>query len=220
RVLAGAGWLHVTGITPALSATAAGLTLEAVKAARAAKVTVSVDLNYRAKLWTYGKNAREVMCEVTRYADLLVGNEEDCQKALGIDAPGGTKAETSAAAAYETLTERVMSEFPNLARVAITLRESHSADHNGWSAVLRNRAKFIFGPPYDIRNIVDRIGAGDAFAAGLIHGLTSRLPDEDALGFAVAASCLKHSVPGDFNLVTEKDVKALVEGDRSGRVRR
>ena len=220
KALAGAGWFHVTGITPALSATAADLTLEAVKAARAAKVTVSVDLNYRAKLWKYGKGAREVMREVTRHADLLLGNEDDCQKALGVDLPGGTKTEAPAVAAYETLTGRIMNEFPNLARVAITLRESHSADHNGWSAVLRNRAKFISGPSYDIRSIVDRIGAGDAFAAGLLHGLTSRLPDEDALGFAVAASCLKHSVPGDFNLVTEKDIQALVEGDRSGRVRR
>ena len=220
KALAGGGWFHVSGITPALSATAADLTLEAVKAARAAKVTVSVDLNYRAKLWNYGKGAREVMREVTRHADLLLGNEDDCQKALGVDLPGGTKTEAPAVAVYETLTGRVMNEFPNLARVAITLRESHSADHNGWSAVLRNRAKFISGPSYDIRSIVDRIGAGDAFAAGLIHGFTSRLPDEDALGFAVAASCLKHSVPGDFNLVTEKDVQALVEGDRSGRVRR
>ena len=220
QIVAGAGWFHVTGITPAVSATAADLTLEAVKAARAAKVTVSVDLNYRAKLWNYGQGACEVMREVTQHADLLVANEEDCQKALGIDIPGGTKTETPAAVAYEGLTGRVMNEFPNLARVAITLRESHSADHNGWSAVLRNRAKFIVGPSYDIRNIVDRIGAGDAFAAGLIHGLASRLSDEDALGFAVAASCLKHSVPGDFNLVGEKDVKALMEGDRSGRVRR
>ena len=220
KALAGGGWFHVSGITPALSATAADLTLEAVKAARAAKVTVSVDLNYRAKLWNYGKGAREVMREVTRHADLLLGNEDDCQKALGVDMPGGTKTEAPAVAVYETLTGRVMNEFPNLARVAITLRESHSADHNGWSAVLRNRAKFISGPSYDIRSIVDRIGAGDAFAAGLIHGFTSRLPDEDALGFAVAASCLKHSVPGDFNLVTEKDIQALVEGDRSGRVRR
>jgi len=220
KALAGAGWFHVTGITPALSVTAADLTLEAVKAARAAKLTVSVDLNYRAKLWTYGKSAREVMREVTQHADVLVGNEEDCQKALGVEMPAGTKTETLAAAAYESLTERVLNEFPNLARVAITLRESHSVDHNGWSAVMRNRAKFMVGPSYDILNIVDRIGAGDAFAAGLIHGLASRLSDEDALGFAVAASCLKHSVPGDFNLVAEKDVQALVEGDRSGRVRR
>lgn len=220
KALAGAGWFHVTGITPALSATAADLTLEAVKAARAAKATVSVDLNYRSKLWNYGKDAREVMRDLTRYADLLVGNEEDCEKALGVDMPAGAKTEAPVAADYESLTGRVMNEFPNLARVAITLRASHSADHNGWSAVMRNRTGFMAGPSYDIRNIVDRIGAGDAFAAGLIHGLASRPSDEDALGFAVAASCLKHSVPGDFNLVPEKDVKALVEGDRSGRVRR
>jgi len=220
KIFAGAGWFHVTGITPALSAAAARLTREAVDAARAGKLTVSVDLNYRAKLWKYGQGAPEVMREIVKQADLLVGNEEDCQMALGIDFPAGAKAGSGSAGDYGKLTGRVMDEFPNLARVAITLRESHGADHNGWSAVLRNQTGFIVGPAYDIRNIVDRIGAGDAFAAGLIHGLASSLADEEALAFAVAASCLKHSVPGDFNLMSESDVRALMAGDWSGRVRR
>jgi 2-dehydro-3-deoxygluconokinase len=220
KALRGVDWFHVTGITPALSPSAADLTLAAVKAARAGKLKVSVDLNFRAKLWNYGKTAPEVMGEVVKYADLLLGNEEDCQKALGLKAPVNVKAGKLSAGDFERLTDRVMNAFPNLSHVAITLRESHDADHNGWSGVLRTRSGFIAGPAYDIRHIVDRIGSGDAFAAGLIHGLLSLGTDEEALAFAVAASCLKHSIPGDFNLVAEKDIKTLVEGDRSGRVRR
>jgi 2-dehydro-3-deoxygluconokinase len=219
-IFAGAAWFHVTGITPALSASATEATLESVKAARAAKIPVSVDLNYRAKLWNYGTAAAEVMPELARFADLLIGNEEDCQNALGIEIPVDVKSGKLAEEEYGRLTERVLNEFPNLARVAVTLRESRGADHNGWSAVLRNREKFIIGPAYDIRNIVGRIGAGDAFAAALIHGLLASAPDEDVLSFAIAASCLKHSIPGDFNLAAEKDIRALVEGGGSGRVRR
>jgi 2-dehydro-3-deoxygluconokinase len=220
KILEGVRWFHVTGITPALSATAAELTLESVKAARARKVKVSVDLNYRSKLWKFGKTAPEVMREVVKYADLLLGNEEDCPRALGIGTAAGVAAGDIARGDYERLTGQVMNDFPNLARVAITLRESHGADHNGWSAVLRNRTGFISGPSYDIRNIVDRIGSGDALAAGLIHGLMALPTDEEALAFAVAASCLKHSIPGDFNLATETDIRALMAGDASGRVRR
>jgi len=218
---AGMDWFHVSGITPALSASAAGLTLEAVKAARAKKMTVSVDLNYRAKLWKYGRPAPDVMREVVKHADLLAGNEEDCQKALGLGA--AVEANSSGRLdpkVFEDLTVRVMSEFPNLSRVAVTLRESESADGNRWSAVLRNRKGFLSGPSYDIRAIVDRIGTGDAFAAGLIHGLTSYEADAEALDFAVAAAALKHSIPGDFNLSTEKDIRAVARGDRSGRIRR
>jgi 2-dehydro-3-deoxygluconokinase len=220
KIFAGAGWFHVTGITPALSASAAGLTLEAVTAARAARIPISVDLNYRAKLWGYGKSAPAVMREVAKYADLLVGNEEDCQKALGFEAAVDVASGKPVAGEYERLTERLMREFPNLGRTAITLRESRGADDNGWSAVMRNRERFMAGPSYDIRDIVDRIGAGDAFAAGLIHGLLGGMPDEEALAFAVAASCLKHSIPGDFNLVNEREIRALAAGDASGRVRR
>ena len=219
-VFAGMDWFHVSGITPALSASAAGLTLEAVKAARAKKMTVSVDLNYRAKLWKYGRSAPDVMREVVKHADLLAGNEEDCQKALEIGAAVEVAAGRLDLKVFEDLTARVMTEFPNLARVAVTLRESESADWNRWSAVLRDRKEFLAGPSFDIRAIVDRIGTGDAFAAGLIHGLTSFEADAEALDFAVAASALKHSIPGDFNLSTEKEILAVVRGDRSGRIRR
>ena len=218
--LAGMDWFHVSGITPALSASAAELTLEAVAVARAKKMTVSVDLNYRAKLWKYGRPAPDVMREVVGYADLLVGNEEDCQKTLGIGAAVDVAAGRLDPMAYEALTAKVMSEFPKLARVAITLRESESADGNRWAAVLRNRKEFLSGPSFDIRAIVDRIGTGDAFAAGLIHGLATFKTDAEALDFAIAAAALKHSIPGDFNLSTEKDIRTVVRGDRSGRVRR
>ena len=220
RALDGMDRLHVTGITPALSASAAALTLEAVKAARARKMTVSLDLNYRAKLWKYGRPAPEVMRELAALADLIVGNEEDCQKALGIGAPVDVAAGRLDVKAFEGLTAAVMSAFPNAGQVAITLRESLSADWNRWSAVLRTAKDFIAGPTYEIRSTVDRIGTGDAFAAGLIHGLATFKTDGEALGFAVAAAALKHSIPGDFNLATEKDIAALARGDRSGRVRR
>jgi len=220
RALDGMDRLHVTGITPALSASAAALTLEAVKAARAKKMTVSLDLNYRAKLWKYGRPAPEVMRELAAEADLIVGNEEDCQKALGIGAAADVTAGKLDVKAYEALTAEVLAAFPNAARVAVTLRESLSSDWNRWSAVMRTAKQFMAGPTYEIRSIVDRIGTGDAFAAGLIHGLASFERDGEALDFAVAAAALKHSIPGDFNLSTEKDVAALARGDRSGRVRR
>jgi len=215
---------HITGITPAVSGPAAGLALEAVKAARARKMMISVDLNFRAKLWTYGRQAPEVMREIAAQADLVIGNEEDCQKALGIGLGTASAADIAAGKidvkAYEELTAAVMSAFPNLTGVAITLRESLSADWNRWSGVLRNMTAFLAGPTYEIRSIVDRIGAGDAFAAGLIHGLLSFPGAAEALDFAVAAGALKHSIPGDWNLATEKDILALAKGDRSGRVRR
>jgi 2-dehydro-3-deoxygluconokinase len=221
EALSGFEWFHVSGITPAVSASAAGLAMEAVRAARSAGMIVSIDLNYRSKLWRYGRRAPEVMRGLAAHADLLIGNEEDCQKALGVEIEGGGEVTGPLdPAAYERLTVRVMAEFPRAERVAITLRESLSADWNRWSAVLRNKKGFLTGPSYDVRNIVDRIGTGDAFAAGLIHGLANGWEDDRALGFGVAASCLKHSIPGDFNLVTEKEVLALMAGDRSGRVRR
>jgi 2-dehydro-3-deoxygluconokinase len=212
--------LHITGITPALSASAAALTLEAAKAARAAGMAVSLDLNYRAKLWRYGRPAPEVMRELAARADLLIGNEEDCQRALGIGPAVNAVGGRLDIAAYEALTAQVMAEFPNLERVAVTLRESLSADWNRWSAVLRTSSGFLAGPTYEIRAVVDRIGTGDAFAAGLIHGFAAGKPEAGALDFAVAAAALKHSIPGDWNLSTEKDILALAGGDRSGRVRR
>jgi 2-dehydro-3-deoxygluconokinase len=218
--LEGVEWLHTTGITPAISASAAELTLEAVKKAREKKISVSIDFNYRGKLWKYGKSAPEVMREIVRYADLGIGNEEDCQKSLGLKAPADVEAGKLDLSTYEKLTADVHQAFPNLSRVAITLRESLSADHNTWSACLRNKKVFLAATKYEITDIVDRIGGGDAFAAGLIHGLDLFPDDASALEFAVAASCLKHSIPGDFNLATEKDVLALVKGEKSGRVQR
>jgi len=220
RALDGMERLHVTGITPALSASAAGLTLEAVEAAKAKGLSVSLDLNYRAKLWRYGRPAPEVMRGIAAHADLLIGNEEDCQRALGIGTAGDVESGKLDIGAFERLTAEVMAAFPGVERVAITLRESRSADWNRWSAVLRDRTGFIAGPWYEIRAIVDRIGAGDAFAAGLIHGLAAFPADAEALEFAVAAGALKHSIPGDWNLSTEEDILTLARGDRSGRVRR
>jgi len=220
KVLSGAGWLHITGITPALSASAAELTMEAVKKAKEKDIVVSVDFNYRGKLWKYGKSAPEVMREIVKFADVGIGNEEDCQKSLGIKAEADIEGGRLEIAVYEKLTADVLNSFPNLNKVAITLRESHSADRNSWSGVLRNRQKFIVGSKYEITDIVDRIGGGDAFAAGLIHGFDLFGDDEKALEFALASSCLKHSIAGDFNLVSEKDVLALMQGEKSGRVQR
>jgi 2-dehydro-3-deoxygluconokinase len=220
KAFQGVEWFHTTGITPAISQSAADLTLEAMKAAKSRKMTISIDFNYRGKLWKYGKQAPEVMREIVKYADIGIANEEDCQKSLGIEAGIDVKSGTLELGAYERLTAKVLEKFPNLSRIGITLRESHSAHHNGWSAVLRNRGAFIQGPKYDINNIVDRIGGGDAFSAGFIHGIVTFSDDRQALEFATAASCLKHSIPGDFNLASEKEVLALMQGDRSGRVQR
>lgn len=220
KAFAGINWFHVTGITPAISRSAADLTLDAVKAAESKGIAVSVDLNYRSKLWKYGVPAAEVMAEIFKFADVGIANEEDCQKSLGIEADVLVQSGTLDIRAYEKLTRRVMDQFPKLSRMAVTLRESRSADQNGWSAVMRNRKEFMTGPRYEIADIVDRIGAGDAFAAGLIHGFDIFSSDQEALDFAIAASCLKHSIPGDFNLVTESEVLALMKGDASGRVRR
>lgn len=224
RAFAGIDWFHTTGITPATSASAAALTHEAVKEAKAQGIPVSIDLNYRGKLWKYGKPAPDVMRPLFGMADYGIGNEEDCQKALGIGVSGPAGVKAGAArldpAAYEALTLEVMESFPGLRAMAVTLRESLSADRNGWTAVLRTREGFFAGPAYEIHDIVDRIGTGDAFAAGLIHSWLGNQPPPEALAFALAASCLKHTIPGDFNLVTEKEVLALARGEASGRVQR
>jgi 2-dehydro-3-deoxygluconokinase len=216
----GTDWFHLTGITPALSASAAELTLQGVREAKEKGITVSLDLNFRGKLWKYGRTAAEVMVKIVPFADVAIGNEEDYQKSLDIpldaDVPSGSLPLSS----YEKLTALVMERFPNLELAAVTLRESRSADRNIWSAALRDKKGFIPGPRYEIADIVDRIGGGDAFAAGLIHGLDLFGDDRKALSFAVAASCLKHSLPGDFNLATESEVLALMKGDTSGRIRR
>ncbi len=224
-IFEGAGWFHITGITPALSETAAELAITAVRAAKAHGLTVSCDYNFRKKLWQYGKTAPEVMGELVKYVDVGIANEEDCQKSLGVKLEDGDvdHAVTSGAldtARYEALAKKMFATFPNLKYQAITLRESYSADHNGWSACLYNGTEFYLSRRYNITDIVDRVGGGDSFAAGLIYGLHTGMADENALNFAVAASCLKHSISGDVNLVTVPEVERLMQGDASGRVQR
>lgn len=218
-ILKDSDWLHITGITPAISQSAADCALAAMKGAKELGVTVSIDLNYRKKLWKYGKSAPEVMRELTKYADVVIANEEDIQKCLGIEADVDvTKGELSDAV-YEQLAKKVQSQFPNVRHVAITLRESISADRNGWRAVLLGEKGFHVSPRYAIDDIIDRVGGGDSFSAGLIFGLR-HMEEQEALRFAVAASCLKHSIGGDFNLTTRPEVDALMKGDGSGRVQR
>ena len=216
----GADWFHISGITPALSAAAAELSLEAVRQARARGVPVSCDYNFRANLWKYGRSAPEVMRELVRHATVGISNEEDCQRALGIEADLDVRGGSLEASKARALAERVLEQFPNLAKQVITLRESHGADHNGWSACLHDRERFLVSRRYDIPAIVDRVGSGDAFAAGLIYGLLTFADDEGALEFAAATGCLKHSVPGDFLRVGVGEVETLLKGDASGRVQR
>lgn len=218
--LADASWLHVTGITPALSASAAELTLEAVRTAREKRMQVSCDLNYRKNLWKWGKEGCEVMPELLRFADVCIANEEDCQKAINIHVDIDVESGSLEREKYAELCERVMANFPNLKQLAITLRESKSASHNGWSACLHTGKEFLCSRRYDITHIVDRVGGGDSFAAGLIYGLTHLGSPQEALEFGVAAGCLKHSIPGDFNRFSVQEVRALMEGSGSGRVQR
>ncbi len=225
RLLDGATWLHTTGIAPALSANMAEITLAAMKTARKKGLTVSCDFNYRKNLWKYGRTAPDVMPELVGCADVGIANEEDCQLALGID-PDGAAPELAQVsgridiARYKRLCEKVLHAFPNLKYQAITLRESLSADHNGWSACLHNRREFLVSTHYDVTDIVDRVGAGDAFAAGLIYGMHTGMTDCEALEFAAAASCLKHSIPGDMNFCSADEVRQLVAGGGSGRIQR
>ena len=216
----GVEWFHVTGITPAIAKGTAEVTIEAVKKCKEKGITVSCDLNFRKKLWKWGKSAPEVMSEIVQYADLAIGNEEDCQHSLGIQADiDVTKGELDVEQ-YKKLTDKVLKAFPNLERIAITLRESHSADDNDWSAVLADRENFYVSRKYSIRDIVDRVGGGDSFAAGLIYGLRNLSSPKEALEFAVAFSALKHTIPGDFNYASKEDAFTLMKGDVSGRVQR
>lgn len=218
QTFAGAGWFHITGISPAISASAAELSIESVRAAKAAGLTVSLDLNFRKNLWKYGKKASEVMPALVEHTDVLIANEEDCQMALGIESEADVHSGKLDHASYEKLTAKVLAAYPNLTSIAITLRESFSASHNGWSACFANREKFFVSQRYDITHIVDRVGGGDSFAGGLIYGLLALATPEEALSFAVAASCLKHSIPGDFNRFSRAEVLSLVHGGGSGRV--
>ena len=215
-----AGWFHTTGITPAISASAADLALESVKAARAKGITVSCDLNYRKNLWKWGKQAHEVMGELVKHVDVVIANEEDCQAALGIQADVDVHSGHLSHDVYRALAEKVVSAHPNIKTLAITLRESKSASHNGWSACLFDGKDFLLSRHYEITHIVDRVGGGDSFAGGLIYGLLTLGSKQEALEFAVAASCLKHSLPGDFNRFSTDEVKTLLKGHGSGRVQR
>jgi 2-dehydro-3-deoxygluconokinase len=225
KILEGGSWFHITGITPALSQSAADISLEAVRIAKEKGLTVSCDYNYRNKLWKYGKPAPEVMNEILRFVDIGIANEEDCQLSLGIniddrDWKKSVESGDLDLSKYQALCERVLESFPNLRMQAITLRESHSASRNSWSACLHNRQSFFLSRRYEITDIVDRVGAGDAFAAGLIYGLLEKMGTEESLNFAVAASCLKHSIIGDVNQLAVSEVKKLINEGGSGRVQR
>ncbi len=221
-VFEGATWFHITGITPAISQGCADLSLEAVRAAQNRGLTVSCDYNFRKKLWRYGKSAPEVMGEIVKHVDVGIANEEDCQKSLGISVEDvDVESGSLNVDRYEQLALKMLAEFPNLKMQAITLRESVSASHNGWSACVHDGTTFHLSRKYQITHIVDRVGGGDSFSGGLIGGV-HMFPDDlgQALEFAVAASCLKHSVPGDFNRFSATEVLALMKGGGSGRVER
>ena len=224
KVFEGADWFHWTGITPALSQGAADVCLEAIKAANALGVTVSCDLNYRKNLWKYGKAAGEVMPALVEGCDVILGNEEDADKVFGIKPEGFDVTATGGAidqGRFRSVGEQLMKRFPRAKKVIITLRGSINANHNTWGGVLWDGAKLYESPRYDITHIVDRVGGGDSFMGGLIYGLLSYPGDDQkALNFAVAASCLKHTIFGDYNQVTVAEVENLMKGDASGRVAR
>ena len=223
EVFKDAGWFHWTGITPALSQGAADACLEAIKIANEMGVTVSTDLNYRKNLWKYGKTADQVMPALVEGCDVILGNEEDAEKVFGIKPEGFDVAHTGGevnAAEFESVCTQMMKKFPRAKKVIITLRGSINANHNTWGGCLYSD-KLYQSKRYDITHIVDRVGGGDSFMGGLIYGLISYpADDQKALEFAVAASCLKHTIYGDFNLVTVPEVENLMKGDGSGRVSR
>ena len=224
KVFEGADWFHWTGITPALSQGAADVCLEAIKAANALGVTVSCDLNYRKNLWKYGKKAGEVMPALVEGCDIILGNEEDADKVFGIKPEGFDVTATGGAIdqrRFQSVGEQLMKRFPRAKKVIITLRGSVNANHNTWGGVLWDGRTLYQSPRYDITHIVDRVGGGDSFMGGLIYGLlTYAGDDQKALNFAVAASCLKHTIFGDYNQVTVAEVENLMKGDASGRVSR
>lgn len=224
KVLEGADWFHWTGITPALSQGAADVCLEAIKAANAMGVTVSCDLNYRKNLWKYGKKASEVMPALVEGSDVILGNEEDADKVFGIKPEGFDVTSTGGQIdqrRFQSVGEQLMKRFPRAKKVIITLRGSINANHNTWGGVLWDGKTLYQSPRYDITHIVDRVGGGDSFMGGLIYGLlTYTGDDQKALNFAVAASCLKHTIFGDYNQVTVAEVENLMKGDASGRVSR
>ena len=224
KVFAGADWFHWTGITPALSQGAADVCLEAIQAANRLGVKVSCDLNYRKNLWKYGKKAGEIMPALVEGCDIILGNEEDADKVFGIKPEGFDVTATAGAIdqkRFQRVGEQLMARFPRAKKVIITLRGSINANHNTWGGVLWDGKVLYQSPRYDITHIVDRVGGGDSFMGGLIYGLlTWPENDQKALNFAVAASCLKHTIFGDFNQVTVAEVENLMKGDGSGRVSR
>ncbi|MDP4189195.1 MAG: sugar kinase [Bacteroidota bacterium] len=222
KVFEGVTWFHWTGITPAISDNTAKVCLEAIKAANKKGITVSTDLNFRKNLWKYGKTASEVMPELVEGCDIILGNEEDADKVFGIKPQGGDVTQGHVeASSYQSVCEQLMKRFPLAKKVIITLRGSINANHNTWSGVLWDGKKLYKAPDYDITHIVDRVGGGDSFMGGLIYGLlTYTGDDQKALNFAVASSCLKHTIPGDFNMVSVEEVEKLMSGDASGRVSR
>ena len=219
-----ADWFHWTGITPAISQGAADACIEAVKVAKEMGVTISTDLNYRAKLWKYGGDREAIMTELTSYCDIVLGNEEDAEKHFGIKPEGldiTTQGEHVKAEAFLSVCKQMTKKFPNAKKVITTLRGSLSASHNTWAGVLYDGEKLFKSREYQITHIVDRVGGGDSFMGGLIYGLmTWPNDDQKALDFAVAASCLKHTIKGDANLATIEEVEKLMGGDASGRVSR
>ncbi len=225
KIFFDANWFHITGITPAISQKAADIAILAVQNAKQKGLTVSCDYNYRKNLWKYDKKPVDVMSELVKYIDVGIANEEDCQLALGIDVNQNSLNKDIHSGdlnidKYQSLCEAVLEKFPNIKIQTITLRHSFSANHNGWSGCLHDRKDFFVGPYYDITDIVDRVGSGDSFAGGLIYKLKNGAGKKEALDFAVAASCLKHTIPGDFNRVSVYEVQRLLSGDQSGRVQR
>jgi len=217
----GAGWFHISGITPAISRKAADASIAAAKAADKAGLKVSFDLNFRAKLWNYGAKAQDVMGEIASYAHVLIGNEEDYQKSLGLQGPKLSADGSVDRDEYAAMCDRALARYPKAEYAAVTLRESRSADHNDWSAMLASRKASLVSRKFSITDIVDRVGAGDSFSAGLIYGLIHFEDDpQKALEHAVALSCLKHSISGDFALIEPGEVQKLMGGDASGRVQR
>ena len=220
KAFEGVEWFHITGITPAISESAMELSVESVKEAKKRGITVSCDLNYRKNLWKYGKKASEVIREIAKYVDVAIANEEDFQKSLGISAKSDVESGELDRDVYKQIAQTAMDLYPNLKKVAITLRESKSADTNYWAACIYDGKEFYVSRKYAITDIVDRVGGGDSFGGGLIYGLNTYATQAEALEFAVAASCLKHTISGDFNRVTVKEVESLMKGSGSGRVER
>ncbi|MCG8391423.1 MAG: sugar kinase [Cytophagales bacterium] len=223
EVFKDAQWFHWTGITPAISQGAADVCLEAVQAASQLGITISTDLNYRKKLWKYGKQPGDIMPALVEHCDIILGNEEDAEKHFGIhpETVDVTQGDSMDAQAYRSVCVKLTEMFPKAKKVITTLRGSISASHNTWSGVLYNGTEFLEAPTYQVTHIVDRVGGGDSFMGGLIYGLIHYPSDDQkALNYAVAASCLKHTIYGDANQVTIDEVEKLMSGDASGRVAR